>query len=129
LAEVGFIHCSTRDQVEGVANTAYSDAGPLVLLTIDPDRVAAAIRQEPADDGESFPHIYGPLPTEAVVAVQPFAPGPGGLFVLVLDDVEVNLASSDRDLRQGFRGSYLRDGAAGSFGEVDLFEERGTTTI
>ena len=43
LAEVGFIHCSHRHQVERVANAAYRDAGPLLLLTVDPDRLGATV--------------------------------------------------------------------------------------
>ena len=75
LAEVGYLHCSYRYQVEAVADAVYADwAGDLVLLEIDPDRVPAAIRVEAVDGAtEQFPHIYGPLPVEAVVAVHPMA--------------------------------------------------------
>jgi uncharacterized protein (DUF952 family) len=68
LEEVGFIHCSFAHQVAGVAKFSYADASePLVLLRIDPQRVTAPIQ---IDDG--FPHIYGPLHTDAVTEVQPF---------------------------------------------------------
>ncbi|MEL6892289.1 MAG: DUF952 domain-containing protein [Actinomycetota bacterium] len=68
LAEVGFIHASTRAQVEGVANRFYGDVDELVLLTIDPLKVPHEIRWEPPAPGidELFPHIYGPLPIAAV---------------------------------------------------------------
>lgn len=71
LTEVGFIHCSFRAQVETVANYVYADwTDALVLLEIDPDRVPCDIRVENLEGGtERFPHIYGPLPTDAVVAV------------------------------------------------------------
>ena len=36
LEEEGFIHCSTRDQVEATANRFYGDVAQLVVLTIDP---------------------------------------------------------------------------------------------
>ncbi len=69
LAEEGFIHASTRRQIEATANRFYADVDQLVLLTIDPRRVAADIRWEPPAPGldELFPHIYGPLPIGAVV--------------------------------------------------------------
>lgn len=69
LAEEGFIHCSTRAQVEATANRFYGDVDELVLLTIDPLKVTADIRWEPPAPGldELFPHIYGPLPIAAVV--------------------------------------------------------------
>jgi uncharacterized protein (DUF952 family) len=71
LAEVGFIHCSFRSQVERVAALVYSDrTEPLLLLEIDPARVDAPIRVEaPPGASDEFPHVYGPLPVAAVVAV------------------------------------------------------------
>ena len=72
LAEQGFIHCSLRHQLRGVADQYYADADDLVLLVIDSSRVDAPIRYEaPADGSEEYPHIYGPLPAEAVTAVFP----------------------------------------------------------
>jgi len=68
LAEVGFIHASTPEQVEGVVNRFYADLDELVLLTIDVGRLGADVVWEPPADevDELFPHIYGPLPIEAV---------------------------------------------------------------
>ena len=68
LDEVGFIHCSFEHQVQGVADLAYRDmTEPLLLLTIDPDRVEYEIKVE-----QEFPHIYGPLHADAVIAVREF---------------------------------------------------------
>ena len=66
--EVGFIHCSTRAQIEATANRFYADLSELVLLTVDPLMVPALIVWEPPAPGvdELFPHIYGPLPIAAV---------------------------------------------------------------
>ena len=36
LGDVGFIHCSTAEQIEATANRFYGDLTELVLLTIDP---------------------------------------------------------------------------------------------
>jgi len=70
LDEVGFIHLSTRDQVEATANRFYADVDQLVLLTVDQSKVPSEIRWEPPTPGsdELFPHIYGPLPVPAVTA-------------------------------------------------------------
>jgi uncharacterized protein (DUF952 family) len=72
LAEVGFVHLSTADQWPGVLRRFYADHdGGLVLLTIDPTRLSAPVRWEPAHPGsdELFPHLYGRLDTGAVVDV------------------------------------------------------------
>lgn len=70
LAEEGFIHASTWEQVEPTANRFYADVDQLVLLTIDMTRLDAEVRWEPPTPGvdELFPHIYGPLPISAVTA-------------------------------------------------------------
>jgi uncharacterized protein (DUF952 family) len=75
LAEEGFVHMSYADQWPGVLAAFYRDVpGPLVLLEVDPDRVGARVVVEPppgAPGTEAFPHVYGPLPVAAVVAVHP----------------------------------------------------------
>lgn len=59
----------------------------MVLLEIDIATVAALVCWEPADPpypGPSpwFPHVYGPIPVEAVVAVHDFPPSADGTFQL-----------------------------------------------
>ena len=79
LADEGFIHASTAGQVAAVANAFYRGVFDLVVLVIDPDRVGPSIRYELVA-GSSYPHIYGPLNTDAVVGTRPLEPGPDGEF-------------------------------------------------
>ena len=74
LAEEGFIHASTAAQVALVANAYYQGVPDLVLLVIDPERVRPELRYEhvPGQD-QPYPHIYGPLNADAVLAARPFA--------------------------------------------------------
>jgi len=76
LEEEGFLHASSAHQWPGVLAAYSSDVEePLVLLEIDPDRLDVPLVVEaPAGSGpgaEEFPHVYGPLPVAAVVAVTP----------------------------------------------------------
>jgi glutathione S-transferase len=81
LEDEGFIHCSERHQVAGVANAFYRGVPGLVLLVIDADRVGPDVKDEALDGGaERFPHIYGPLNVDAVVVVEPLEPGEDGVF-------------------------------------------------
>ena len=75
LAEEGFIHCSLPEQIDAVAALVYGDhPGPLVVLVIHADLVDAPIRYEaPASGAPEYPHLYGPLPTSAVVEVRPWS--------------------------------------------------------
>ena len=79
LQHEGFIHLSGADQVVAVANRAFRGQSDLVLLCVAPERLAADIRYEHAEDaGEAFPHLYGPLNLDAVIGVAPIVEGAGG---------------------------------------------------
>ena len=83
LLKEGFIHCSDQEQIIATANRYYRGAGGLLLLKIDETRLQAGVRRENLEGGSIlFPHIYGPLNLDAVVAVYPFIPGEDGLFSL-----------------------------------------------
>lgn len=74
LAEEGFIHCSFPDQVAATAERYYAGRDDVVVLVVDPDRLDAAIRVEDlGGTGVEFPHVYGPIPLAAVVAVEDVA--------------------------------------------------------
>jgi uncharacterized protein (DUF952 family) len=82
LATEGFIHCSTPEQVAEVANRIFSGRHDLVLLCIAPSRVQPEIRYELAENGNIYPHIYGPLNVDAVMSVIALQPGEDGRFTL-----------------------------------------------
>ena len=84
LDEEGFIHCSaSAAQGEGVANSFYRRVTePLVVLTIATERVASEVRDEvPEGATDAFPHIYGPIPVDAVTATTVLARDESGRFV------------------------------------------------
>lgn len=81
LAEEGFIHTSYAAQWPKVRAAFYGDVGtPLVLLEIDPDRLTSPLVVEVGNPhtGEEFPHIYGPLNADAVVATTILQPPHAG---------------------------------------------------
>jgi uncharacterized protein (DUF952 family) len=85
LEDEGFIHCSQRHQLRGVAEYVYGDADDLVVLVIDSTKVPAPVRQEAAGPGaeaEEYPHIYGALPVDAVTAVITVSRDAAGRLVL-----------------------------------------------
>ncbi len=74
LAEVGFIHASRGDQWPAVRDRFYADVDePLLLLRIDTRRLDVPVVEEPGEPGsaETFPHVYGPLPLDAVTSAIP----------------------------------------------------------
>jgi len=74
LAEEGYIHCSTADQWRGVVDRFYADATDLLLLHVDEGRLTSPVVFEQLGGApEAFPHVYGPINLDAVVAVEPIA--------------------------------------------------------
>ena len=85
LGEEGFIHCSYPHQVGRVARSFYADdPEPLVVLDIDRDRLGStSVRvDEVPGSGQAFPHLYGPLPTAAVVTLRALAFDDDGAVLL-----------------------------------------------
>lgn len=86
LATEGFIHCSTADQVLPVANRFYGGQPGLVLLAVRAADLGDRLVVEApaaADDvfaAQQFPHVYGPIPVEAVLAAIPMPPNADGTF-------------------------------------------------
>jgi uncharacterized protein (DUF952 family) len=105
LETEGFIHCSTPEQVIGVANERFHGRTDLVLLCIDPANLDAPLVCEDCyESGQEFPHIYGPLNLNAVAGVVDFPPNIVGNFALpdeveaLKDDDTVWLCQTERDI-------------------------------
>jgi uncharacterized protein (DUF952 family) len=88
LAGEGFVHCSDFGTTHLSANRFFAGRDDLVLLVIDPARLTVPVRWEPPADGDDpagrplFPHVHGPIPRDAVVAVHAFPPDANGVFTL-----------------------------------------------
>jgi len=84
LADVGFVHLSNQHQVHLPANRLFVGRRDVVALYVDPAALSSELRWEQGVPGDPesmlFPHLYGPVPATAVVAVRPYRPGPDGRF-------------------------------------------------
>ena len=72
----GFIHCSSREQVSGTAERVFGDEPQLVVVAVDAEAVTQSLSWEAAPDGGTYPHVYAPLPLNAVVAAYRVAGAP-----------------------------------------------------
>jgi uncharacterized protein (DUF952 family) len=66
----GYIHLSTAAQLEGTLAKHFAGQTDLHLAAVDLEALDQTVRWEAARDSE-FPHIYGPLPLDAVIAYGP----------------------------------------------------------
>ena len=67
----GYIHLSTAAHLAGTLDRHYAGRGDLHLAAVDLGSFGATLRWEPSRDGEPFPHLYGALPLETVIAYGP----------------------------------------------------------
>jgi uncharacterized protein (DUF952 family) len=81
FAQEGFIHCTdTLEELVAVGNRYYrSDAREFLVLAIDCEQVTASVIYE--DERQIFPHIYGPLNTDAVLSMRPVVRAGDGTFL------------------------------------------------
>jgi uncharacterized protein (DUF952 family) len=63
----GFVHCSSRAQLAATARRFFRGEPALVVVALDVDALSD-VRWEAADGAESFPHVYTPVTSGAVVA-------------------------------------------------------------
>lgn len=77
----GFIHCTDGDDVLAEVLTEHYRDNPYqwLVLHIDKDRVTSPVRYD--DAARRFPHLYGPLNRDAIVAVEPIDRAEDGAFL------------------------------------------------
>jgi uncharacterized protein (DUF952 family) len=78
----GYIHLSRDTQLAATLDKHFSGVDGLMLAAVDLSRLGATVRWEPSRGGQLFPHIYGPLPVEAVVSVATLQRTPDGAVKL-----------------------------------------------
>jgi uncharacterized protein (DUF952 family) len=90
LEEHGFVHCALESSVIAVANDYFSQTSEqLLLLEIDAERLTSKVQYEAAapiaGGGSShlacttqFPHVYGPINTQAITGIGTLGVTPDG---------------------------------------------------
>lgn len=79
----GFVHFSTRAQLQGTLDLHFKDAGPLILAQVPLGSLnSESVKWEPARDGSLFPHLYAALPLSAVIQDWALHPDGQGRYAL-----------------------------------------------
>ena len=74
----GFLHFSTADQLAESASIHFVGREDVVLLTVDLKQLSSELKWEPSRGGALFPHLYGPLPHDAVMRAELLSLGSDG---------------------------------------------------
>lgn len=64
----GYIHLSTAAQLQETIDKHFACQEDLWLAAVDLEAMGQAVKWEPSRGGQLFPHLYAPLPLEAVTA-------------------------------------------------------------
>ena len=70
LITEGFIHCSYPGQLEGVLKRYYRGVGKVLILKIDTEKLKSKLVKETSTNNEVYPHLYGRLNHNAIVAIE-----------------------------------------------------------
>lgn len=74
----GFIHLSTDEQVVETARLHFAGQTDLLLVEIDGERLGETLRWESSRGDDLFPHVYGDIPMDSVIQVDPLPLGEDG---------------------------------------------------
>lgn len=74
----GYIHLSTADQLTETADRHFAGRTDLHVAAVDLGSFGGSLKWEPSRGGALFPHLYGPLLLETVVAYSPLERGDNG---------------------------------------------------
>jgi uncharacterized protein (DUF952 family) len=64
----GYIHLSTRDQLTETVDRHFAGQSDLWVAAIDLAALGDSVRWEESRGGALFPHIYGTMPLDVVIA-------------------------------------------------------------
>jgi len=77
----GFVHFSFAGQVANTAGLHYRETPNLCVVEVDSSAFDHEVRVEDSyGSGTEFPHVYGPIPMSAAVAIHQLERGPTGDF-------------------------------------------------
>ncbi len=67
----GYVHLSTIDQLTETVDKHFAGQNDLQVAEVDLEALGDAVKWEPSRGGQLFPHLYGPLTLDVVVAYGP----------------------------------------------------------
>ena len=69
--EDGYIHLSTADQLTATVDKHFAGQSDLHVAAVDLGSFDESLKWEESRGGQLFPHLYGPLLLETIIAYSP----------------------------------------------------------
>ncbi len=76
--EDGYIHLSTAGQLAGTIDKHFAGQADLQLVAVDLEALGEAVKWEESRGGALFPHLYGAITLDVVLAYSPLGHEPDG---------------------------------------------------
>ena len=67
----GYIHMSTAAQLDQTVTKHFGGQHDLTVAAVDLEALGDAVRWEPSRGGQLFPHLYGTLSLDSLIAYGP----------------------------------------------------------
>jgi uncharacterized protein (DUF952 family) len=67
----GYIHMSTAAQLDETVAKHFAGQDDLTIAAVDLEALGDAVRWEPSRGGQLFPHLYGTLSLDSLIAYGP----------------------------------------------------------
>ena len=78
----GYIHMSTAEQLTETVDKHFAGQTDLHIAAVDLGSFGESLKWEPSRGGQLFPHLYGPLLLETVIAYGPLKRSANGAVKL-----------------------------------------------
>ena len=78
----GYVHLSTEAQLTETVDKHFAGQDNLHVVAVDLGSFGDALKWEESRGGQLFPHLYGPLLLETVIAYGPLRRDEGGKVML-----------------------------------------------
>ncbi len=66
LDSEGFIHCCFAEQIDFIIATYFKQEKEVFIIGIQVSKLDYEVKVEPSSNGQSFPHVYGPINRSAI---------------------------------------------------------------
>jgi len=67
----GYIHMSTAAQLDETVGKHFAGQDDLTIAAVDLEALGDAVKWEPSRGGQLFPHLYGSLTLDSLIAYGP----------------------------------------------------------
>jgi len=82
----GYVHFSTRTQLDSTIQKYFSDVDTIIVALVDTDALKTDLKWEVSTKGQLYPHLYSPLPYSTLKKINSIQRRNGRFDLAALDE-------------------------------------------